>query len=85
MALEKAGNWKSFGVIMALIIYRIVLFPIDDDFIDFSAISVFSMKNMVSTLLADFYFYLCKRHAKKMGVILYCTLLMYTWLMSHIP
>lgn len=69
-ALEKEGKWLPFNVVLALLIYGVVLFPNDDDYINPYIISVFVSENHVSALVFDEYYYLHIRHEKKKGVVL---------------
>lgn len=50
---------------IALAIYGIILFLNLDGFIDMTAINIFLTRNPIPTLLADVYYYLSWRHAKK--------------------
>lgn len=50
LTLENQGNCKSFKDVLALLIYGIVMFPSEDDFMDLQAIHVFFTKNLVPTL-----------------------------------
>lgn len=84
-ALEKKGKWEPFSAILALIIYGVVMFPNDDDFIDPLTLSVFLAKNLVHALLTNMYYCLYTIHWKKMGVVLCCAPLLYSWILSHIP
>ncbi|XP_050897289.1 uncharacterized protein LOC127104125 [Lathyrus oleraceus] len=49
-ALEKEGKWLPFSAILALLIYGVVLFLNDDDYINHSIISVFVFGNLVPAL-----------------------------------
>ena len=73
------------GLLIALAIYGIVLFPNFDDFVDMTAICIFLTKNPVPTLLADVFYYLTWRSAKKGGMVACCAPLLYTWLQTHLP
>ncbi|XP_050889482.1 uncharacterized protein LOC127094732 [Lathyrus oleraceus] len=84
-ALEKEGKWLPFSAILALLIYGVVLFPNDGDYINHSIISVFVSGNSVPALVSDVYYFLHTRHEKRKGVVLSCASLLYTWLLSHMP
>lgn len=74
-----------FSATLALLIYGVVLFPNDDDYINPSIINMFVSRNPVPALVLDVYYCLHARHEKKKGVVLSCALLLYTWLLSHMP
>ncbi|XP_050875585.1 uncharacterized protein LOC127079217 [Lathyrus oleraceus] len=77
--LEKEGKWEAFIIFLSLLIYGVVMFLNDDDFINSPPISVFLAKNPVPALLADMYYWLHTRHEKKKGVIICCAPLLYSW------
>ncbi|XP_058733284.1 uncharacterized protein LOC131604885 [Vicia villosa] len=83
--LEKAENWEAFSAVLALLIYGIVLFPNEEDFVDLPVVGVFLAKTAVPTLLADVYYHLNVRHEKKKGIVLCCAPLLYIWLREHMP
>lgn len=64
-ALEKEGKWLPFIAILALLIYGVVMFPNDDDYINHSIISVFMSGNTIPALVSDVYYCLHTRHEKK--------------------
>src|ERR1051325_5703039 len=79
-------NWMSFSAVLALLIYGVVLFPSnDDDYISQPAIGVFLSDNPVPALLADILLNIHIRYEKKKGVVMCCSILLYSWLKSHIP
>lgn len=84
-ALEKEGKWLPSSVVLDLLIYGVIMFPNDDDFINPSTINIFLSKNPVTALLADVYYCLHTRHEKKKGVVLSCAPMLYSWLLSHRP
>lgn len=84
-ALEKEGKWLPFSATLALLIYGVVLFPNDDDYINRSIISVFVSGNPFPALVSNVYYCLHTRHEKRKGVVLSCASLFYTWLISHMP
>lgn len=69
-ALVKEKKWKLFNDVLALVIYRIVVFSNIDDFVDFSTIGVFLDKNPVHALSTDMYYSPHIRHEKKKCMIL---------------
>lgn len=74
---------------MTLLVFGLILFRNMDNFIDYSAISVFwAVKNQgvdpVPSLLADVYYTMYTRHDKKIGLLRYCIPLLYSWLASHL-
>ncbi|WJX45870.1 hypothetical protein P8452_32719 [Trifolium repens] len=80
---------KSFNNVLALLVYGLVLFPSSENFVDFSAISVFwavltKDKDPVPALLADVYYALHVRHDKQGGNIICCFPLLYCWFTSHL-
>lgn len=83
---EKIKDWDTFGALLALEIYGLVLFPNMDDFIAILAIEVFLIGNRVTYLLAYIHYSLCVKHnKKKVGTVLICGHLLSGWLMSHMP
>jgi hypothetical protein len=65
-----AQDWESLGEILALLIFGLVLFPNQKNFIDVAAISVFwavrvNGEDPVPALLADIYYTLHMRYKKK--------------------
>jgi hypothetical protein len=81
----EAGSTDTFEAILALLIYRLVLFPNVDFFVDINAIQIFLTGNPVPTLLADAYHSIHHRTQKGNGTIICCTPLLYRWFISHLP
>ncbi|KAI5421281.1 hypothetical protein KIW84_044926 [Lathyrus oleraceus] len=81
----KAMSEDAFEAIFVLLIYRLVLFPNIDKFVDVNAIRIFSTLNPVPTLLGDTYFSLHMRNAKGGGTIVCCLPLLYKWFILHLP
>lgn len=54
-ALEKERKWLPFSAILALLIYGVILFPDDDDYINHSIMSMFVSGNHVPALVSDVY------------------------------
>lgn len=84
MKNEKEENLKAFNAILALLIYRIVLFPNIDNFMDQIVVEIFLSGNPIPFLLADIYYSLHERHEKKGGILLCCALLLHAWIMLHL-
>src|SRR3954465_5374857 len=49
----ETGSMIAFETVLALLIYRLVLFPNINDFVDINAIKIFLIGNPVPTLLGD--------------------------------
>ncbi|KAI5435909.1 hypothetical protein KIW84_022363 [Lathyrus oleraceus] len=81
----KVMSEDAFEAIFVLLIYGLVLFPNIDKFVDVNAIRIFSVLNLVPTLLGDTYFSLHLRNAKGSGTIVCCLPLLYKWFISHLP
>lgn len=82
-------KWESFGDVLALVIFGLVLFPNMDNFIDYTVISVFwnvnnQVMNPVPALFVDVYYTLCTFHGKKKGLLCCCIHLLYSWIGSHL-
>ncbi|XP_050889523.1 uncharacterized protein LOC127094788 [Lathyrus oleraceus] len=84
-ALEKEGKLVPLSATLALLIYGVVLFLNDDNYINPSIISVFVSGNPVPALVYDVYYCLHTRREKRKGVVLSYASLLYTWLLSHTP
>ncbi|KAI5423863.1 hypothetical protein KIW84_030183 [Lathyrus oleraceus] len=81
----KAMSEDAFEAIFVLLIYGLVLFLNIDKFVDVNAIRIFSVLNLVPTLLGDAYVSLHLRNAKGGGAIVCCLPLLYKWFISHLP
>ena len=77
-------NWVAFNGQLAVMIYGLILFPNKKEFVDLASICVFMTKNLVPTLLADTYYAIHSRHAKK-GIVNICVPMLYCWFMLHLP
>lgn len=84
-AIADANNWEAWNAVLAMCIYGIVLFPNIDDFIDMTNICIFLTKNSAPHLLDDVYYFLKLRHEKREVMVLSYALLLYKWLLSHLP
>ncbi|KAI5436557.1 hypothetical protein KIW84_022889 [Lathyrus oleraceus] len=80
----KKGNWEAFNAQLAIMIYRVVLFPSMPNFVDLAAITIFIRGNPVPTLLADTYYAIHRRHGKG-GAIRCCLPLLLRWFLSFLP
>lgn len=76
-ALKKEGKWLPFSAVLDLLIYEVVMFLNDDDYIDSSTIGVFASRNPLHTLRVGVYCFLHTRHEKNKGVVLSCASLLY--------
>lgn len=68
---------NAFEAILALLIYRLFLFPNVDNFFDINAIKIFLIGNPVPTLLADTYHSIHLRNSYSEGMIICCVPLLY--------
>ncbi|GAU40821.1 hypothetical protein TSUD_398050, partial [Trifolium subterraneum] len=85
----KDREWESLGEVLALLIFGLVLFPNQKNFIDVAAISVFwavrvNKEDPVPALLADVYYTLHMRYENRGGLMLCCIPLLYSWFISQI-
>lgn len=81
-ALEKTKNWKASNVLLALLIYKVILFSDTDYFSDTPIIDIFLSNNHVPDLLVDVYYYHQNKHEKKKSMIMCYASLLNTCLMS---
>lgn len=82
-------RWDYLDSIMILIIFGLVLFHTEEDFMDYAVINLFLAIKVgdpdhVPALLADVYHTLHQRYTKKVGMMLCCAPLLYKWLISHL-
>lgn len=80
---------ESFGDALTLLIFGLIIFQNMDNFIDYTAISVFwVVKNQgmdpAPAHLIDVYYTMYTRHHKNIGLLRYCIPLLYSWLASHL-
>ena len=76
---------KAFEEVLALLIYRLVLFPNPDQLIDVNTVKVFMSRNLVPTLLEDILHSFHTRTVKRIGTLMCCTPLLARWFISHLP
>ncbi|XP_050888938.1 uncharacterized protein LOC127094112 [Lathyrus oleraceus] len=80
------GNWEAVGALLALSVYGIMLFTDEPRFVSMSAIHIFLLKNLVPTLLGDFYFSVHNKNEKRRGrLVRCCAPLFLKWLVGHLP
>lgn len=82
-------KWGNLADTLALLVFGLVLFPNLENYIDNAAISVYWAarqldKDYVPALLADIYYTLERKHAKKRGLMLCCIPLLYQWFTAQI-
>lgn len=68
-------NWNSLDDITILLIFRLILFPSEENFVDLTAVNVFLAvqvrdEDRTPSLLVDVYYTIHQRHAKKGCMIL---------------
>ncbi|XP_058745847.1 uncharacterized protein LOC131618696 [Vicia villosa] len=78
-------NWNAYNALLAVAIYRIVMFPNVPNFVDSAAVHIFMGKNPVPTLLADTYYAVHSRYEKRGGAITCCLQLLFIWFLSLLP
>ena len=78
-------DFQAFEEVLALLIYRLVLFPNPDSFIDVNAIKIFLSRNPVPTLLGDILHTLHTRTMKRRGILMCYMPLLSRWFISHLP
>ena len=88
-ALVDQGEWASFIDVLALLVFRVILFPNVDGLVDLAAIDVFlpyhhSKESPVVAMLVDAYDTFDRRCEKSGARIVCCTPSLYVWLVSHI-
>ena len=88
-ALINQGEWTSFIDILALLVFGMVLFPNLDGLMDLAAIDAFlayhhNKEIPIIVVLDDAYDTFDLRCEKSNARIVYCTLVLYVWLVSHI-
>ncbi|KAI5391287.1 hypothetical protein KIW84_076217, partial [Lathyrus oleraceus] len=58
------GNWKAVCALIAVSIYRTILFPNQRSFVDINAIRLFMQRNPIPTLIGDVYYSVHNRNEK---------------------
>jgi len=86
-ALADQGEWASFINVLALLVFRVVLFPNVDGLVDLAAIDTFlayhhSKESPIVAVLADAYDTFDRRCEKSGARIVCCTPALYVWLVS---
>jgi len=87
--LASRDEWAPFIDVLALLIFRVVLFPNVDGLVDLAAIDAFltfhdRKKSPVIAILADLYDTFDQRCEKNSARIVCCTPALYVWLVSHL-
>jgi len=86
--LASQDEWAPFMDILAVLIFRVVLFSNVDGLVDRAAINAFlafydRKENPVVVILADLYNTFDQRCKKNNARIVCCTPALYVWLVSH--
>ncbi|RDX81402.1 hypothetical protein CR513_37930, partial [Mucuna pruriens] len=86
--LFKIGNWDAFIDILGLVVYRIVLFPHLNDYVNLAAINIFLAcqergRNLIATVLVNIYYTIHNFHEKKGGRLVCFLHALYLWLIAH--
>ncbi|RDX89098.1 hypothetical protein CR513_29223, partial [Mucuna pruriens] len=87
--LQKKEDWRAVMDVYGLLVYKIVLFPHTEDYIDLAVIDVFFSKrdrgeNPIMAILANTHHtlsYYCERQGKSLRC---CAHLLYLWLTAHL-
>jgi len=87
--LAGRGEWAPFIDILALLIFKGVLFPNVDGLVDLAAIDAFLVyhdrkESPIVAILADLYDTFDRRCEKSSTRIVSCTPALYVWLVSHL-
>ncbi|XP_058733001.1 uncharacterized protein LOC131604584 [Vicia villosa] len=85
LAFAKEKEWEACEDCLALLIFGLVLFPNDADYVDPTAINVFWVVKVLNvdptpTLLADVYYAINARYEKGRGALRCCIPLLFSWL-----
>ena len=88
-ALADQGEWTLFNDVLALLVFRVVLFLNVDGLVDLAAIDAFlayhhSKESSAIAILVDAYDTFNRRCEKSSARIVCCTPALYVWLVSHI-
>ncbi|XP_058780714.1 uncharacterized protein LOC131654768 [Vicia villosa] len=89
LAFAKEQEWEACEDCLALLIFGLVLFPNDADYVDPATINVFWAVKVLNvdptpTLLADVYYAINARYEKGRGALRCCVRLLFSWFMSHL-
>jgi len=87
--LADKEDWEIFMDVLALVIYGVLVFPNQEDLVDYDAIGVFIAvktlaENPVSAILADTYTTLDLWHERRKRKMACCLSALYVWLVSRI-
>lgn len=82
-------NWDSLDNITIFLIFGLILFPSEENFMDYTTINVLLAvkvgdEDPTSALLADVYYTFHQRHAKHVGMMLCCAPLLHKWFIFHL-
>ncbi|RDY06272.1 hypothetical protein CR513_09755, partial [Mucuna pruriens] len=82
-------DWPAFMDALGILVYKILLFPQIEDYVDLVAIGVFLAKknrgeNLTMAILANTYYSLNQCSERRRGVLRCCTPLLYLWLTAHL-
>jgi len=88
-ALANQGEWATFIDLLALLVFRTVLFPNVDGLVDLAVIDAFlayhhSKESPIIAVLADAYDTFDLRCEKSSARIVCCMPVRYVWLVSHV-
>nr|KYP43127.1 hypothetical protein KK1_035459 [Cajanus cajan] len=83
------GDWEHFNKTLALLIYRLILFPFTMGLIDLAAMDVFfayetQKRNPIPAILGDSPLFPEVCHQKKRGMLRCCNHFLYVWIMTHL-
>jgi len=87
--LADKEDWETFMDVLALVIYGVLVFPNQEDLVDYDTIGVFvavktRAENPVSAILADIYATLDLWQERRKRKMACCLSALYVWLVSHI-
>ncbi|RDY02068.1 hypothetical protein CR513_14505, partial [Mucuna pruriens] len=87
--LQEEEEWSAVMDVFGLLLYRILMFPQVENYIDLAAIEVFMAKmdrgeNPTMAILANTYYTLNYCNEQKGGSLRCCTPLLYLWLTAHL-
>jgi len=87
--LADKKDWETFIVVLALVVYGVLVFPNQEDLVDYDAMGVFvavktRAENPVSAILADTYAALDLCHERRKRKMACYSAALYVWLVSRI-